>query len=419
MGVQNVIKKETLDNGVRIIAEANEAIRSVAIGIWVKTGSRNETNEENGISHFIEHMLFKGTKTRSAKQIAEAFDRIGGQVNAFTAKEYTCYYAKVLDEHAALALDVLQDMFFDSIFDKTEIEREKKVVLEEIKMVEDTPDDLVHDLLSQAVFGRSSLANPILGTEDTLQTFSRQQISDYMKRFYAGERVVVSVCGHFDDALLEQIRQTFSRVKRAPEPFAVPTATFSPTVKYRQKDSEQAHLCLAYPGLEIGSNRSFGLILLNNALGGSMSSRLFQTIREEQGLCYSVFSYHSSYERIGTLTIYAGTQMAQLPKLTEALAEVTKAVRAEGLSQKELENGKEQLKGSIMLGLESTSSRMTRNGKNELLLQEHKTLDELIADINAVSLEMVNDLACQLLGATPAVSLVASSETMPPTIFSN
>ncbi|MFS0786981.1 pitrilysin family protein [Shouchella sp. 1P09AA] len=417
MGVQVVINKKKLENGVRIMAEKNDTVRSVAIGIWVKTGSRNERNAENGMSHFIEHMLFKGTKTRSPQDIAEAFDRIGGQVNAFTAKEYTCYYAKVLDEHAHIAVDVLQDMFFHSVFDEQEIEREKNVVLEEIRMVEDTPDDLVHELLSEASFGSSTLANPILGTEETLASFTREQILAYMDKFYVGEHVVISVAGHYQEELLSQLEDIFSAVKAAKASYEPPEASFIPVQKYRQKETEQAHLCLAYPGLEVGSDQMFNLILLNNALGGSMSSRLFQEIREEQGLCYSVFSYHSAYEKIGSVTVYAGTQMNQLQQLSKSMSSIVEQVQADGLTKKELENGKEQLKGSIMLGLESTSSRMSRNGKNELLLKKHQSLDELLNRINDISLEEVNHLAATLFQDEPALSIVSVSDHMPETIF--
>ncbi|WP_144559155.1 M16 family metallopeptidase [Shouchella miscanthi] len=412
-----MINKRELSNGVRIMAEKNNTVRSVAIGIWVKTGSRNEENEQNGISHFIEHMLFKGTKTRSPQEIAEAFDRIGGQVNAFTAKEYTCYYAKVLDEHAHIAVDVLQDMFFHSVFDEQEIEREKNVVLEEIRMVEDTPDDLVHELLSEASFGQSTLANPILGTEETLASFTREQILSYMDNYYVGERVVISVAGHYHEDLLAQLEDTFSAVPSAKKQHQPREAMFIPVQKHLQKETEQAHLCLAYPGLEVGSAQMFNLILLNNALGGSMSSRLFQEIREERGLCYSVFSYHSAYENIGSVTVYAGTQMNQLQALSESMNNVLAQMQAEGLTKKELENGKEQLKGSIMLGLESTSSRMSRNGKNELLLKKHQSLDELLNRINDISLEDVNELAHILFKDAPALSIVSPSETMPDTIF--
>ncbi|AIC94785.1 MULTISPECIES: M16 family metallopeptidase [Shouchella] len=412
-----MINKRELSNGVRIMAEKNNTVRSVAIGIWVKTGSRNEDNEQNGISHFIEHMLFKGTKTRSPQEIAEAFDRIGGQVNAFTAKEYTCYYAKVLDEHAHIAVDVLQDMFFHSVFDEQEIEREKNVVLEEIRMVEDTPDDLVHELLSEASFGQSTLANPILGTEETLASFTREQILSYMDNYYVGERVVISVAGHYQEDLLAQLEDTFSAVPSANKQHQTRKAMFLPVQKHLQKETEQAHLCLAYPGLEVGSDQMFNLILLNNALGGSMSSRLFQEIREERGLCYSVFSYHSAYENIGSVTVYAGTQMNQLQALSESMSNVLVQLQAGGLTIKELENGKEQLKGSLMLGLESTSSRMSRNGKNELLLKKHQSLDELLNRINDISLDDVNELAHQLFKDAPALSIVSPSETMPDTIF--
>lgn len=417
MGVQTVIKKVTLRNGVRMMSEMNKTVRSVSIGIWVKTGSRNEARTQNGISHFIEHMLFKGTKHRTAQQIAEAFDRIGGQVNAFTAKEYTCYHAKVLDEHARIALDVLQDMFFHSTFEEREIEKEKQVVFEEIKMVEDTPDDQVHDLLSEASFGRSTLAYPILGQKEVLADLCAEDLHDYMARFYTGDRVVVSVAGRFDEALLAEMEEIFSQVPRGQGSFHVPEALFTPTMKYRQKETEQAHLCLAYPGLPIGADHTFALVLLNNALGGSMSSRLFQAIREEQGLCYSVFSYHAAYEETGLLNIYAATQHQQLQQLAEEMNQVIKHIQRDGITKNELDNGKEQLKGSIMLGLESMNSRMNRNGKNELLRQRSRSLDELIADIQTVTLEEVNALAEAIFIEKPAVSLISASEDVPETLY--
>ncbi|MDT8858977.1 insulinase family protein [Alkalihalobacillus sp. MEB130] len=408
-----MVKRIQLDNGVRILAENISSVRSVSIGVWIGTGSRFETKEENGISHFLEHMFFKGTTTRSAADIAESFDSIGGQVNAFTSKEYTCYYAKVLDDHAGFAVDVLADMFFNSVFDETELQKEKNVVFEEIKMVDDTPDDIVHDLLSEASYKNHSLGYPILGTVATLDTFNGDSLREYMSRFYTGDHVVISVAGNITDEVIEQLKETFSKVSPTTYQHKVEKPTFYANTIVRQKETEQAHLCLGYPGLAIGEKDVYALVLLNNLLGGSMSSRLFQEIREKRGLCYSVFSYHSSYQDSGMLTIYAATAHNQLEDLTKALQETAFTLADVGMTEKELKNGKEQLKGSLMLSLESTNSRMSRNGKNELLLKKHRTLDEVVEEIDSVSISQVNQLAASILKEQPSVSLINTTGILP------
>ncbi|MCK0470802.1 pitrilysin family protein [Halalkalibacter sp. APA_J-10(15)] len=408
-----MVKTIKLDNGVRIVSEHIPSVRSISIGIWVGTGSRFEKENENGISHFIEHMLFKGTKTRSAADIAEEFDRIGGQVNAFTSKEYTCYYAKVLDTHSKVAVDVLSDMFFHSVFAEDELEKEKNVVFEEIKMVDDTPDDIVHDLLSEASYGNHSLGYPILGTVQTLGEFNESHLRDYMNQYYTGDYVVISVAGNITDDLMEQLTNTFAKVKKTPNKPILNSPVFSPNHVVRKKDTEQAHICLGYPGLPIGHDDVYGLIVLNNYLGGSMSSRLFQEIREKRGLCYSVFSYHSSYCDSGLLTVYAGTGHQQLNDLAEAIQLTISELAEKGLSEQELKYGKEQLKGNIMLSLESTNSRMSRNGKNELLLNQHRSLDEMIKEIDRVELNTVNQLASSILTKNPSISLIQQNESIP------
>ncbi|MDV2685478.1 pitrilysin family protein [Alkalihalophilus lindianensis] len=400
------------------MAETIPTVRSVSIGVWIGTGSRFEDKHENGISHFLEHMFFKGTNTRSAADIAEEFDKIGGQVNAFTSKEYTCYYAKVLDEHAPIAVDVLSDMFFNSKFEAGELIKERNVVLEEIKMVDDTPDDIVHDLLSKAAYSDHSLGYPILGTQDTLKTFDEEALRSYMDRYYTGDHVVISVAGNITEELVDSIKEIFSAVKPTSFEYKASTPIFHSELITRKKEAEQAHLCLAYPGLPIGHEDVYSLILLNNLLGGSMSSRLFQEIREKRGLCYSVFSYHSSYQDSGMLTVYAGTALEQLDELVVALNQTTTTLREQGMSEKELHNGKEQLKGSLMLSLESTNSRMSRNGKNELMLKRHRTLDDIINEINKVSLEDVNRLADTILSTDPAISLISSTGEVPSSLKS-
>ncbi|ATO29113.1 insulinase family protein [Bacillus atrophaeus] len=408
-----MIKRYTCQNGVRVVLENNPTVRSVAIGVWIGTGSRHETPEINGISHFLEHMFFKGTSTRSARDIAESFDRIGGQVNAFTSKEYTCYYAKVLDEHANYALDVLADMFFHSSFDENELKKEKNVVYEEIKMYEDAPDDIVHDLLSKATYGNHSLGYPILGTEETLDSFNGDSLRQYMDDFYTPDRVVISIAGNVTDSFIKDVEKWFGTYEAKGAASGMKQPEFHYEKLTRKKETEQAHLCLGFNGLEVGHPDIYNLIVLNNVLGGSMSSRLFQDVREDKGLAYSVFSYHSSYEDSGMLTIYGGTGAKQLQLLSETIQETLGTLKRDGITPKELENSKEQMKGNLMLSLESTNSKMSRNGKNELLLGKHKTLDEIINELNEVNLESVNGLARRIFTDDYALALISPSGDMP------
>ncbi|MBS2969032.1 insulinase family protein [Metabacillus sp. KIGAM252] len=412
-----MIKRYTCQNGVRIVLENIPTVRSVALGVWIGTGSRSETPEINGVSHFLEHMFFKGTETRSARDIAEAFDSIGGQVNAFTSKEYTCYYAKVLDEHAGMALDILSDMFFNSAFDEEELKKEKNVVFEEIKMYEDTPDDLVHDLLSKAAYGSHPLGYPILGTEETLSSFNGDSLRDYMSRFYIPENVVISVAGNISEAFIEEIEKKFGSYTSSHKQEVFEKPGFLNQKLSRKKETEQAHLCLGYEGLEIGHDDVYSLIVMNNVLGGSMSSRLFQDVREQKGLAYSVFSYHSSYADNGMLTIYGGTGSNQLEVLYETIQETLNNLKADGITAKELMNSKEQIKGNLMLSLESTNSRMSRNGKNELLLGRHRSLDEMIEKVNEVTEESVNRLTLDIFSKPYSLSLISPEGELPESLL--
>ena len=408
-----MIKKYTCQNGVRIVLEQIPTVRSVAIGVWIGTGSRNENPENNGISHFLEHMFFKGTKTRSAREIAESFDSIGGQVNAFTSKEYTCYYAKVLDNHAPFALEVLADMFFNSTFDSEELNKEKNVVNEEIKMYEDTPDDIVHDLLSQAVYGEHPLGYPILGTEETLQSFTGEKLEQYMHDTYRPENVVISIAGNVPESFIKNAEEFFGSYEASKEKMEYVKPDFHATTASRKKETEQAHLCLGFEGLQIGHSDVYSLIVLNNVLGGSMSSRLFQEVREQRGLAYSVFSYHSAYRDSGMVTIYGGTGANQLNVLYETIQDTLTKLRAEGITDKELNNSKEQLKGSLMLSLESTNSRMSRNGKNELLLGRHRSLDEIVEQIDQVTKDSVDGMANKIFTDKYSVSLISPNGELP------
>lgn len=402
-----MINKHVSKNGLRIVLEKVPAVRSVTIGIWILAGSRNETVHTNGISHFIEHMFFKGTKTRSAQDIAEAFDSIGGQVNAFTSKEYTCFYARVLDTHKEYAVEILSDMFFNSVFDEEEMAREKNVVIEEIKMYEDTPDDIVHDLLAQATYGDHPLGYPILGTEQHLHRFTKDTIHTYMREHYIPENIVISIAGNVDDSFIPIIEDYFSGLKSTTKRAKINRPIFLANDITRKKETEQAHLCLGYNGLALGDNDTYSLVIVNNVLGGSMSSRLFQDIREKQGLAYAVYSYHSSFLDNGLLTIYAGTGIDQLSLLQDTMTETIENFVAKSLTNKELENSKEQLKGNLVLGLESTNSRMSRNGKNELLLNRHRTLDEIIKEIDLVDHDSVKKVIHSVFKQSPSRALIS------------
>ncbi|WP_077211570.1 M16 family metallopeptidase [Bacillus dakarensis] len=408
-----MIKKYTCQNGVRIVLENIPTVRSVAIGVWIGTGSRNETPKNNGISHFLEHMFFKGTKTRSAREIAESFDSIGGQVNAFTSKEYTCYYAKVLDTHANFALDVLADMFFNSTFVEEELNKEKNVVYEEIKMYEDTPDDIVHDLLSKAIYEKHPLGYPILGTEETLATFTGETLKEYMHNTYTPENVVVSIAGNISESFISDVEKYFGSYEGGKQEITEDKPVFHTNHMARKKETEQAHLCIGFEGLQVGHEDVYNLITLNNILGGSMSSRLFQDVREQKGLAYSVFSYHSAFQDSGIVTIYGGTGAKQLNVLFDTIQETLATLKAEGITEKELKNSKEQLKGSLMLSLESTNSRMSRNGKNELILKRHRSLDEIVEQIDEVTKEKVDEMANNIFNGPFSVSLISPDGNLP------
>jgi predicted Zn-dependent peptidase len=409
-GGPDLIKRHQFSNGLTLVVEKIPSVRSVALGIWVKTGSRQERSNQNGISHFIEHLLFKGTTKRSAQDIAEAFDGIGGNVNAFTSKEYTCYYAKVLDEHLDTALDVLSDMFFNSIFEPEEVQKEKNVVIEEIRMYEDTPDDLVHDLLSSAAYGEHPLGSSILGTESILESLTVEQIKKYVSSHYTASNTVVAVAGNVDDQVIDKISRYFDSFQNKGETFELTPPNYKGNIVYRSKSTEQSHICLGLPGLSFKDPDLYALILMNNILGGSMSSRLFQEIREKRGLAYSVYSYHSAHEDSGLFAIYAGTAPKQTNEVLDVVEVLLNDLHEKGLTATELTKGKEQLKGSIMLGLESTSSRMSRIGKNELMLGKHISLDETISKIDAVTLEDVSALCKRIFSHPFAVSLVGPTD---------
>lgn len=389
-----MLNRITLDNGVRIICEKIPHVRSVSVGVWVGAGSRNEKIEINGISHFIEHMLFKGTKKRSAKKIAESIDSIGGQINAFTGKECTCYYTKTLDTHIDIAIDILTDMFFNSIFSEKDIAIERKVVIEEISMYEDSPEELVHDYLSETVWESDSIGMPILGTQSCLQKINRDTIVDYISHHYLPQNTVIAVAGNYDEtALVDSIKRNFGswHTDKVPEN-RFGKADFKVSKKIKQKDIEQMHICLGFEGIEHGNDDLYSLLALNNVFGGGMSSRLFQKIREEMGLVYSIYSYPSSYKNAGLYTIYAGMNPEYQDTFLKLVMEEIKVLEKHGISEDELAKSKEQLKGSYILGLESTSSRMNSLGKSELLLGIINSPEEVLRKIDAVNNEKVDEI---------------------------
>jgi predicted Zn-dependent peptidase len=394
-------RKFTLKNGVRVVCERIPHVRSVSAGIWVKTGSRNENAKNNGISHFVEHMLFKGTETRSAAQIAECIDNIGGQLNAFTGKECTCFYAKTLDEHIGIALDVLSDMFFNSVFDKRDIALEKQVILEEISMYEDSPEELVHDLLSETVWGGSSVGYPILGTKSSLKNINRRMILEYMDERYVQPNTVISVAGNFEEDRLEALLDKYfggwePKNGRDGETRQI---EFRPEISIKEKDTEQVHICLGFEGVKTGDDDMYPLLAVNNILGGGMSSRLYQKIREEKGLVYSVYSYPTAYMDTGLFTIYAGMKPENLKEVTNLIEEEVEDIRSNGITQAELERTREQMKGNYILGLESTSSRMNSIGKSELLLGYIYTPDEILEKISSVTMDDIGRIISRIFGS--------------------
>ncbi|MEK3758675.1 pitrilysin family protein [Paenibacillus sp. FSL R7-0337] len=402
--------KILLSNGLRVVTEKIPTGRSVSFGIWVKTGSRNENPLNNGISHFIEHMLFKGTDRYSAKDIAEQFDAIGGNVNAFTSKEYTCFYAKVLDEHLPIAVDVLADMFFRSRMDAEELAKEKNVILEEIAMCEDTPDDLVHELMCAAAYGEHPLAYTILGLKDRLLEMTPDDLRAYMKEQYTIENTVISVAGNINDGLIPLLEQHFGSFTNHGEAPELTEPAYQGELVFHKKKTEQNHICISLPGVRSGGPLQYPMALLNNAFGGGMSSRLFQEIREKRGLAYSVFSYHSAQADSGLFTVYAGTAPKQTKEVTELIKEMLRDLAVNGLSEDELRKGKEQLKGSLILSLESTGSRMNRMGKNELMLGRQDTLDEMIAKIGAVTMEDIDALLDFMFAQPLSLAMVGSTD---------
>jgi len=381
-----MVVRDVLDNGLRLITETMPHVRSVTIGVWLMRGSRHESDDRSGIAHFVEHMLFKGTDTRTAEDIAQAIDSIGGQLDAFTAKEYASYYIKILDEHLPLAVDLLADIVLRPAFSHDEIEREKKVILEEIKMVEDTPDDLVHELFTQHFWEGHPLGRPILGSKETVESFTSEILLKYFHGAYVAKNMIISAAGNLEHARVrELVESAFGAVGSTGEPLSADAPTVVPQVITRTKELEQSHLCLGTNSYPQNHDDRYVSYIMNTVLGGSMSSRLFQNVREKRGLAYAVFSGLSAYRDAGNITIYAGCANEAVGEVIDLCVEELRGMKRNLVPEAELRRAKDHLKGSLMLSLENTASRMSHLARQEIYFDRHFGLDETLAGVERVT----------------------------------
>lgn len=409
-----MIKTTRLENGITLVSEALDFVKSVSIGIWIRNGSVDENPVNNGISHFIEHMMFKGSEKRDAKEIAEEMARIGGRINAFTAKEYTCYYAHTLDEHLPVAIDVLGDMLSHPAFKAEEIEKEKGVILEEIAMSEDSPEDIVHDQLENAVFGSSPLALDILGTKETVKSFTADQLAAYLKDNYVADNMVIAVAGAFDEAnLMDMLNQAFKDISTKPIGARHIEPERQAQTIFKEKDIEQIHMVINYPAVSYLSDKTFVLSILNTIIGGGINSKLFLGIREELGLTYSIYTYVESYANCGMFNIYAAFSPNQAEEvLVNTIAELDKFLE-EGMDEDELDRIKAQIKSNLIIGYENMNNRMSNYGKSHLMLGRIKTQEEIIEGINIVTVEDVMSMAREMLmDPSVSISLVGNMTTI-------
>ena len=404
----------TLPNGVRIASERMPGVRSAALGIWVTTGSREEKASESGAAHFIEHMLFKGTPTCSAEQLARRMDAIGGQINAFTTKENTCFHARCLDTHLHEALSILCDMFFDSAFAESDVESERGVILEEIGMYADDPADLVSEKLFGAVFHGTPLGRPILGRKATLDKMTGAWLREYKQSHYTADRVVVTLAGSFDDAIIDEIKTRFS-VMTPGKPKKLKPIAVQDSIVVKKKATEQNHLLVAFPSITDRDPRKYQMQLLSSILGGGMSSRLFQQVREKNGLCYSVYSFGTSHEEVGLFAVYTALSREQEPKAIACIRDVLTDFLQNGPTEEELTLVREQSKANVLMGLESTTARMSHLARCILREGKFLTPDDIIAAYDAVTKEQVLQLARETFDfnhvSFSAVGRVADAET--------
>jgi len=394
-----VYRKLVLDNGVRVVTERIPTLKSVTVGIWVNTGSRDEQASQAGYSHFIEHMFFKGTRSRSATEISREIDAFGGEMNAFTTRETTTFYVKVLDQQLKQGLELLADLFHHSRFDPKDVDKEKQVVLEEIRMVQDDPEDLVQELHTGQVLGRHPLGRSILGREDTIRSLRRQDLMGYIEAHYDPTQVVIAIAGNFDQAALtKMVARSFGNAIRANG--SAKAARRPPEVHgglvMKKKSLEQVHLCLGLKGVAAGHRDRYAAYALNSVLGGSMSSRLIQEVREKRGLVYSIYSFLSGYSDVGTITVYAATRPKEVERVVDLVCREIRRIGKQGIEQNELDRAKNQMKGSLMLSLESSHSRMSKLAKDELIYGSPTSLEEMLAHIDRVTTAQANELGRQL-----------------------
>ncbi len=404
----STVNKTVLSNGIRVLTKHVPHIRSVSMGVWVNVGARDEAPNDNGLSHFIEHMLFKGTKNRSAFDIAKEFDAIGGHTNAFTSMENTCFHAKVLDTHLSTMVDILSDIFLNSEFKSKEIDVERPIILSEIGMLEDSPEELVHTLSESQCWGPHSLGRSILGTPENVAKFNRNNIKAFIKNHYLPDQIIISAAGNIDhDSLIDQIAPEFERVKKQGnhEPRIKPEMLSG--IHYLEKDLEQVHLCIAMPGISLRSEERFAYSLLNTMMGGNMSSRLFQTIREEHGLAYSIYSFTSSNEDSGLFGVYTSVSPETLEKTASLIFSELEKFCTKGITDSELNNAKEYTKGNILLASESTDNQMVRLAQSEYHYQRYVSVNEIIDHISKVTVEDVLSLADRMfVQAKPTITLL-------------
>ncbi len=396
-----------------MVTEELPHVRSCSVGLWIGAGSRREDPRENGVSHFIEHLVFKGTEQRTARRIAEEMDDIGGQLNAFTGRDHTCFYAKVLDRHVDVAMDILCDLVCRPLLAPGDIEKERGVIAEEIGMYEDSPEEVVNDEVARAAWGPDSLGLPVLGTLETLRDLTRETIVGYMSRYYTSGNVVVAAAGSLKhDSIVEQVERRLSLHDGAPASL-VGVPRWNPGARaFRSRNIEQAHICVAVEGFSRSHPLRFALYVLDTVIGGGMSSRLFQKLREDRGLVYSTYSYAASYEDTGMFAVYAATGPDNVQVVTELILEELADVASRGIRQEELDRGKEQLKSGLVLGLETTSSRMSRLGRLELFREPLHTPDEVFAMIDDVTVDDAREVAGDLLGGSaPVVAVVGPRKT--------
>lgn len=392
-----MFKKEHLSNGIPVVMEQLKNMRSVALGIWVKVGSRDEEFNKSGISHFLEHMFFKGTVKRTAKDIAIEIDSLGGELNAFTSKESTTFYVKILDEYLEKGIELLSDIFLHSTFPEEDIEKEKGIIKEEIKLVEDTPDDYIHDLFNQTIWGNKGLGQPVLGRRETVKSFTREDLISHIKKYYGTKDVVISCAGNFEhESVISMLSKSLGNLRRGSEPEKGPLPHFENKVDVFHKELSEAHICIGVEGIPQTSEDRYSLFVLNTILGAGVSSRLFQEVREKRGLAYSIYSFVSSYYDTGIWGIYAGVSRKRVGEVAGLILKEMHDLKST-LTEVELQRSKNQLKGNIILGLESTSSRMTNIARQEIYHGRYYSPKEIMKEVDSITLEHIRALAEKLI----------------------